>query len=88
MDKLPAATACKNKPADLTLLSRRNQGKFPYDYFYSVLQFGALLPTPVHGSSDMPVRSPLFNSLDESHKAVAEQRMRNIAKYVASLQAK
>ena len=84
----PAAIAYKNKPADLTLLARRNQGKFPYDYFYSVLQFGAVLPTPAHGSSDMPVWLPLFNSLDDNHKAIAEQRMRNLARYVESLQAK
>jgi mono/diheme cytochrome c family protein len=84
----PAASACKVRPRDLTTLAKANQGKFPYDYFYAVLQFGTLLPTPAHGSADMPVWMPLFYSLDEEHKAIAEQRMHNIASYVASLQAK
>jgi len=84
----PAASACKSKPADLTGLAKHNQGKFPYNYFYAVLQFGTLLPTPAHGSADMPIWMPLFYSLDEERKAIAEQRMHNIANYVASLQAK
>ena len=86
--KGPAASACKVKPPDLTTLAKRNQGKFPYNYFYAVLQFGTLLPTPAHGSADMPVWMPLFYSLNEDHKAIAEQRMQNIASYVASLQKK
>lgn len=86
--KGPAASACKAKPADLTKLAQRHEGKFPYDYFYAVLQFGTLLPTPAHGSADMPVWMPLFYSLDKSHKAISEQRMHNLANYVASLQAK
>lgn len=84
----PAAAACKSKPADLTALAKHNGGKFPYSRFYAVLQFGSLLPTPAHGSSDMPIWLPLFYSLDESHKAVAQQRMHNIASYIASLQSK
>lgn len=84
----PAAPACKTKPADLTKLAKRHGGKFPYGYFYAVLQFGSLMPTPAHGSADMPIWMPLFYSLDKSHKAISEQRMHNIASYVASLQAK
>lgn len=84
----PAAAACKQKPADLRMLARHNEGKFPYKYFYSVLQFGTLLPTPAHGASDMPVWTPLFYPVDESHKGIAEQRMRDIANYIVSLQVK
>lgn len=84
----PAASACKNPPANLTSMAKRNQGRFPYDYFYAVMQFGALLPTPAHGSSDMPIWMPLFYSLDEGDKAIAEQRVQNLANYVASLQEK
>jgi mono/diheme cytochrome c family protein len=84
----PAAAACKQKPADLRMLATHNEGKFPYKYFYSMMQFGTLLPTPAHGSSDMPVWMPLFYPVDQSHKAIAEQRMRDIAGYIASLQVK
>jgi len=84
----PAASACKVQPADLRTLAKRNQGKFPYNHFYAVSQFGTLRPIPAHGSADMPVWLPLFYSLDKNHKAISEQRMHNIASYVASLQAK
>jgi mono/diheme cytochrome c family protein len=85
----PAAAACVTKPPDLTGLAKRNDGKFPYDYFYSVLQFGRTMPTPAHGSSDMPVWMPLFLSLGNAdQEAIAQQRMHNLARYLASLQSK
>jgi mono/diheme cytochrome c family protein len=85
----PAAGACLVKPPDLTLLAKRNEGKFPYDYFYSVLQFGRTMPTPAHGSADMPIWLPLFLSLGNAdQEAIAQQRMHNLAHYIASLQTK
>ena len=80
----PAAAACTIKPAELKTLAKRSGGKFPYDHFYAVLQFGALMPA--HGSADMPIWLPVFASLNEGHGAIAQQRMHNIATYVASLQ--
>ncbi len=82
----PAASACTVKPADLRTLAGRNRGKFPYEHFYAVLQFGILAPT--HGSADMPVWLPMFLSLNRGHDAIAQQRLRNVANYVASLQSK
>ena len=84
----PAASACVVKPADLTKLAANNGGKFPYDHFYAVMQFGSLMATPAHGSADMPVWLPLFSSLDPSRDAVAQQRMHNLARYIATLQSK
>jgi len=82
----PAAPAFKVEPSDLTALARRNGGKFPYDHFYAVLQFGTA--TLAHGSKDMPVWAPLFSSLDRDREAVVDQRLHNLASYVASRQAK
>jgi mono/diheme cytochrome c family protein len=82
----PAAPACKAKPADLTGLASSNGGKFPYNRFYAVMSFGVLLPTPAHGSADMPVWLPVLSSLNPDREAIAEQRMHNLAGYVASLQ--
>jgi len=84
----PAAAACTVKPADLTKLAARSDGKFPYDRFYAVLQFGSLAASPSHGSADMPVWLPLFSSLDPGREAIAQQRMHNLASYVATLQGK
>jgi mono/diheme cytochrome c family protein len=84
----PAASACTIKPPDLTKLADRNGGKFPYDHFYAVMQFGTQLTTPAHGSADMPIWLPLLSSLNGNHEGLALQRMHNLAAYVASLQAK
>lgn len=82
----PAAPAFKVEPPDLTGLASRNGGKFPYDHFYAVLQFGTA--TPAHGSKEMPIWAPMFSSLDGGRKGVVEQRMHNLASYVDSLQSK
>jgi mono/diheme cytochrome c family protein len=84
----PAAPACKVKPSNLTLMTRNNGGKFPYNYFYSVVQFGTPMPTPAHGTADMPIWLPLFISLDNGRQGIELQRMHNIASYVESLQRK
>ena len=84
--KGPAAAACTVKPTNLTELAKANGGKFPYNQFYAVLQFGVPLSTPAHGSADMPIWLPLFSSLDRGRAAIGEQRMHNLARYVASLQ--
>ncbi|MGA8150650.1 MAG: c-type cytochrome [Terriglobales bacterium] len=84
----PAASACTVQPPDLTRLAAGSGGKFPYDHFYAVMQFGAQLTTPAHGSADMPVWLPLFSSLNGNREGPALQRVHNLARYVASLQAK
>jgi len=83
----PAASACTVKPPDLTKLAAQNGGKFPYNHFYAVMQFGTQLTT-AHSSADMPVWLPLWSSLNEDREGPAVQRMHNLASYVASLQAK
>ena len=82
----PAASACTVKPANLRMLASSNRGNFPYEHFYAVLQFGTA--TPAHGSADMPIWLPMFASLNRGHEAIGQQRMHNIANYVASLQSK
>lgn len=84
----PAASACTVRPRDLTKLAAQNGGKFPYNHFYAVLQFGTQLTTPAHGSADMPIWLPLLSSLNGNREGPALQRMHNLAGYVASLQAK
>lgn len=82
----PAASALKNPPPDLTLLSKNNGGKFPSDHVSSVLQFGS--PVAAHGTSDMPVWGPLLKSMSKYDEAQAKQRIANLTRYVESLQQK
>jgi mono/diheme cytochrome c family protein len=96
----PAAAALKVPPPDLTTLGKRHGGKFPADYFTSVLQYG-VEEVKAHGSKDMPVWGPLFGpsgSLRKSQEmplaeardvnAAVAEKIRSLSQYVESLQAK
>jgi hypothetical protein len=52
----------------------------------NTLKLGETLPS--HGSSEMPVWGPLFQSLDRYHDAIVQQRISNLVTYLGSLQAK
>ena len=82
----PAATALKTPPPDLTVLTRNNSGKYPEMRVYNTVSGDAVLAA--HGQKDMPVWGSLFISLCGSNPPNAEVhlRIRNITKYVESLQ--
>jgi len=80
----PTATALKTPPPDLTTLTRRHGGRFPYDYVTSVLLVGT--PLPSHGSSDMPVWGPIFKFIDKDNKQAVLKRVKNPSDYLKSLQ--
>ncbi len=80
----PATSRLRTMPPDLTTLAKRNGGKFPYDYVSEILRFG---PGPsAHGSSDMPTWGPIFQILDKDNERAVQQRIKNLANYLASLQ--
>jgi mono/diheme cytochrome c family protein len=82
----PAASALKTPPPDLTLLSKKNGGKFPAEHVSNVLEMGS--PAAAHGSSDMPIWGPLFKSMSKYDEALVKQRITNLTRYVESLQQK
>jgi hypothetical protein len=41
---------------------------------------------PSHGSKDMPVLGPIFASIGTTSDGVMQLRIRNLTKYIASLQ--
>jgi len=84
----PAVDILKSPPQDLTLMAKRNNGKFPSDHFASVLRFGSA--GHVHGTSDMPLWGPLFRSLhpEPGSENLVELRIHNLSEYVKSLQQK
>jgi mono/diheme cytochrome c family protein len=81
----PAASELKVPPPDLTDLTKRNGGKFPADHIASVLRFGT--KAPAHGTADMPVWGPLFQSLNRQSSTEATQRITSLTNYIKSLQA-
>jgi len=80
----PAASRLKTVPPDLTILAKRNKGKFPYEYVSCVLRFGT--GPSAHGSSDMPTWGPIFQILDKENEKAVQQRITNLTNYLASLQ--
>jgi mono/diheme cytochrome c family protein len=80
----PLAVVLKTPPADLSTLAQRHQGKFPYDYVRSVLEFGPGFLA--HGSSEMPTWGPIFRYYDKRNEKVVKQRIKNLSDFLASLQ--
>lgn len=82
----PAASAMKTPPIDLTLLAKKDGGKYPAAHVAAVIRGQA--GTPSHGSEDMPVWGPLFSSISQRHPAQVQQRVANLVAYIDTLQAK
>jgi mono/diheme cytochrome c family protein len=82
----PAAEALKTPPANLTLLSQNNGGKFPAMKVVSTIRGEA--GVPAHGTREMPIWGHLFWTVSGGHESEVQQRVANLTKYVESLQAK
>ena len=78
------ASALKKKPADLTQLARRNDGRYPAERVRALVS-GEADALIAHGTVDMPVWGPIFRALDRSDVRVAA-RIDNIVQYVGTLQ--
>jgi mono/diheme cytochrome c family protein len=80
----PASSALKSAPTDLTQLAKRNSGRFP-----ELQVFGAIngdLHVPAHGSKDMPVWGVVFRRMGDNSVSGAKLRIRNLTRYIESLQ--
>ncbi|HXW13558.1 MAG TPA: cytochrome c [Terriglobia bacterium] len=80
----PAAAALKTPPADLTVLAKNNNGKFPELKVQYILENGTDLAA--HGSKDMPVWGPIFRTMGPDY--LRHQREVNLARYLKSIQEK
>ena len=82
----PAASSLKQAPADLTMLAKTRDGKYPRDRVTSVLRGEANVGA--HGTQDMPVWGPVFWKLSQGHEVEVQQRIANLNRYIESLQVK
>ena len=80
----PAAPAMKAPVSDLTTIARRHDGKFDAIGVERIISGKDKIPTPAHGVEDMPIWGDVFKNSDQ---AVTTTRIRNLVKYVESLQA-
>jgi|SRR6185295_2935155 len=72
-------------PADLTILSQRNAGKFPDDRVRNAIYNKKAIPG--HGTPNMPAWGDVFYNQKSDQKAL-EARVRDLTGYIESLQAK
>jgi mono/diheme cytochrome c family protein len=77
----PLAKMLRVPPSDLTQLSSKNQGEFPYEEVLETIEKGSKVRG--HGSSDMPAWGTDFLQTDT--KAEARERMMNLVQYIWSL---
>lgn len=79
----PAGPALTTPPADLTLLSARNKGKFPRTKIQRYLE--GELPVTAHGSREMPIWGKVFRR--ESTGAETRMQFFALAEFLESIQA-
>lgn len=82
----PAAPALKTPPADLAQLTLKNGGKFPELQVAQAIKGDWM--TAAHGSKEMPVWGPVFLYLAHHDPAAMQLRVRNLTKYIESIQQK
>jgi mono/diheme cytochrome c family protein len=85
----PAAAALKTKPADLSALSKNNNGKYPASHVASVLEFGSKISA--HGSKEMPVWGQTLANLNPGAASTQEAttyRVNQLVSYLETLQVK
>jgi mono/diheme cytochrome c family protein len=81
----PLAKDLKVAPADLTKLSERNGGTFPFEMVMKTIDQGRSVRG--HGTEDMPAWGAAFKTTAEGG-GDAKQMMRELAHYLWSLQPK
>lgn len=82
----PAASALKAPPADLTVLSKNNGGKYPALKVASAIRGD--VDVAAHGNKEMPMWGSLFGSISGGHQTEVDQRVSNLNRYIESLQSK
>jgi mono/diheme cytochrome c family protein len=79
----PAAPALKATVPDLTLIAKRNGGKFPQERVRRIVMGEGMIAS--HGSREMPVWGPIFHQV-ESDVDLGYVRVDNLLKYLRSIQ--
>ncbi len=80
----PAAGSLKNRPADLTTLTKTNGGDYPAQKVATIL-LGKYAVTP-HGNAEMPVWGPVFRAISHGDEAEVQLRIKNLNDYLKSIQ--
>jgi len=80
-----AAPGLEFAPADLTRISERNKGKFPFDRVVQIVD--GRKPMKGHGRTDMPVWGDVLLSQREGYDpAKVKEQIRRLVHHLASIQ--
>ena len=82
----PVGAALKVRPANLTVLSKNNAGKFPVKLIQNFIE-GSDLSLISHGTREMPVWGPIFHQVEEDQD-FGNVRVQNLIKFLQSIQQK
>lgn len=82
----PVASGLKNSPGDLTTLTLKNKGVFPYDRVAGIVD--GRETSRVHGTPDMPVWGEIFAITTGTEAPSAEAAVKRITMYIWAQQAK
>lgn len=81
----PVAPTLKAKPADLTMLSKKNGGTFPAQRATKIIVGDdAIL---IHGTREMPIWGPIFHQIEDD-RDFGNVRVQNLIKYLETIQQK
>jgi len=80
----PAAKALSKAPADLTMIAKRHNGTFSAPDVEAVIRGTQVMI--FHGSRDMPIWGPVFDSVSGNDKAIVQLRITNLVDYLKSIQ--
>lgn len=82
----PASVALKHALPDLTLISKRNGGKFPFQRVKDLME--GKQPEPLaHGDREMPIWGPIFHEV-EADQDWGEVRLVAITRHMEAIQQK
>ncbi len=83
----PAAKSFRKRPPDLTQLAKRNDGTFPADRVFKIID--GRTPVSGHGGPDMPVWGDVFAQSRESQTPDdVKARIEALVKYLETIQEK
>ncbi len=82
----PVAAVLRTPPTDLTQLAAKNGGKFPDAHIAEIIKGDSM--TAAHGNKEMPVWGPIFLQMGQHDTAQVQLRIRNLTRYLATLQQK
>ena len=82
----PVASGLKNHPGDLTSLTQKNKGVFPYDKVAGIID--GRETSRIHGTPDMPVWGEIFAITTGTEAPSAVAAVKRISQYVWSKQEK